>query len=186
MDRSEWNALVAAAHGGDRPSLEKLLRRTRADARRYAMQHCHASDVDDAVQETLLIVARKLSTLRIIAAYSGWLLRVVRRECCRLARRQRDHEVYDDESPLQGLEDRQVRQAKQDDALRDSLAEAIQALPGHYREVLLLRDVEGLALSEIATRLALTIPGVKSRLHRARARTREHLARSHPELSGKA
>lgn len=181
MRRSEWHTLLTAAHAGDRHALDRLLRWTRADARRYATQHCHASDVDDAVQEALLIVARKLSSLRVVAAYSGWLIRVIRRECCRLARRRPDHEVYDDDAPHGSLQER----SDGGDALLEALATALHALPEHYREVLLLRDVEGFALSEIASRCGLTLANVKSRLHRARTLTRRHLIGSHPELAGK-
>ena len=78
--------LLTAAHGGDPLALDQLLRVTRPDIRRYAQRHCLMSDVDDAVQEALLIVSRKLPQLRVLAAFSGWLVRLVQRECRRLGR----------------------------------------------------------------------------------------------------
>lgn len=52
--------LVLAAQTGDPASISRLLACCQADARRYARRHCHASDVDDAVQESLLVVSRKV------------------------------------------------------------------------------------------------------------------------------
>jgi RNA polymerase sigma factor (sigma-70 family) len=62
-----------------------------------------------------------------------------------------------------------------DDHLRRELASAIESLPPHYREVLLLRDFEELTIAEIAARVGDTPAAVKSRLHRARTLAREYL-----------
>jgi len=50
-------------------------------------------------------------------------------------------------------------------------------LPDHYREVILLRDIEELSIDEIAGVLALTRESVKARIHRARLMIREYLVR---------
>ena len=55
------------------------------------------------------------------------------------------------------------------------LARAIESLPEHYREVVLLRDVEELTINEIAERLGRTREAVKGNLHRARLLLREYL-----------
>ena len=60
------------------------------------------------------------------------------------------------------------------DLLRD-LADALGSLPAHYREIVLLRDVEGLTINELADRLGLSPEATKARLHRARALARETL-----------
>jgi RNA polymerase sigma factor (sigma-70 family) len=59
--------------------------------------------------------------------------------------------------------------------LARDLARALQALPAHYRQVLLLRDYEGLSVDEIAAQLGLTRESAKARLHRARGLAREYL-----------
>ena len=58
-----------------------------------------------------------------------------------------------------------------------SPARAIQSLPDHYREVILLRDIEELSIDEISGVLALTRESVKARIHRARLMIREYLIR---------
>jgi RNA polymerase sigma-70 factor (ECF subfamily) len=59
--------------------------------------------------------------------------------------------------------------------LRIDIARAIQSLPEHYREIVVLRDLEELTIDEIAGRLRSTRETVKARLHRARALLREYL-----------
>jgi len=161
--------LLAAAHGGDPAALEQLLRVARPDIRRYAQQHCTISDVDDAVQEALLIVARRLPSLRVLAAFSGWAFRLVQRECRRLGRKAFDYDPYDEARLENWL------QSNDELSLRHDLAAAIESIPPHYRVVLLLRDFEELTIDEIAERTGLTRANVKSRLHRARALAREYL-----------
>lgn len=162
-------AIIEAARAGDPQALERLLRLCQPDIRRYAQRNCLISDVDDAVQEALLILARKFSTVRATAAFSGWLFSIVRRECRRLGRRAFDFDPYDEEAVDRWLGNRD------NDALRRELVDALESLPADYRDVLLLRDFEELTIAEIAERTGTTVPATKSRLHRARTMAREYL-----------
>jgi len=166
VDRTD---LIHAAQTGDPLAIARLLAVCQADARRYAYKHCQASDIDDAVQESLLVVARKVHGLKAAAAFSSWLFVVIRRECRKLARVMFRHEPLDEERAEVLLVSRS------DDALRVDLANALESLPAHYLEVVLLRDFEELTIAEIATRLGEETGAIKSRLHRARALVREYL-----------
>lgn len=161
--------LILAAQTGDPVALEGLLAACQTDARRYARRHCQASDVDDAVQESLLVVARRVRGLQAAAAFSSWLFTVIRRECLRLQRAMFRHDPLDEDTV-----ERQLA-ARSDHALRIDLAHALESLPAHYREVVLLRDFEELTIAEIAERLGEPPGAVKSRLHRARLLVREYL-----------
>ena len=161
--------LILAAQTGDPVAIEGLLAACQTDARRYASRHCQASDVDDAVQESLLVVARRVRGLQAAAAFSSWLFTVIRRECLRLQRAMFRHDPLDDD-----VIERQLA-ARSDDALRIDLANALESLPAHYREVVLLRDFEELTIAEIAERFDEPTGAVKSRLHRARLLVREYL-----------
>lgn len=154
---------------GDPSALNRLLQVCQPDIRRYAHRHCLASDVDDAVQETLLILTRRLRSLRVVAAFSGWLLQIVRRECRRLERRLFHLDPYDEAKMENWLA------TASDQTVRLDLIRALESLPEHYREIILLRDFHELTIREIAARIHLTIPATKSRLHRARQLVREYL-----------
>ncbi|KHK59529.1 RNA polymerase sigma24 factor [Burkholderia sp. A9] len=167
-DEQRLNA-IEAARTGDPLALERLLRLCQPDARRYAQRNCFISDVDDAVQEALLIVARKVTSVRTLAAFSGWLFSVVRRECRRLGRKALHYDPYDEEKVDRWLAGRDT------DALRRELVDALESLPQDYRDLLLMRDFEELTIAEIAARTGLSPAAAKSRLHRARTLAREYL-----------
>ena len=166
IDRSP---LVCAAQTGDPVAIERLLSACQTDARRYAYKYCHVSDVDDAVQEALLVIARKVKGLKAVAAFSSWLFIVIKRECRKLERVMFRHEPLDEE-----LAEQQFA-ARTDVALQIDLTHALESLPAHYREVVLLRDFEELTVAEIAARVGSQPGAVKSRLHRARELVREYL-----------
>jgi RNA polymerase sigma factor (sigma-70 family) len=170
---SPENTLVLQhAHGGDPVALDTLLRLCRPDVRRYAQRHCLVSDVDDAVQEALMVLARKLQSVRTLAAFSGWLFQVVKRECRRLGRAAFAYDPWDEAA----VEQWAARHST--DELRIDLVAALQSLPPTHLEVILLRDFEALSIAEIATQLGLSAAATKSRLHRARTLTREYLLAS--------
>ncbi len=169
MPQDTRQSMIVAAQRGEGHALNALLLASATDARRYARRRCRTSDVDDAVQETLLVVARKISALKAAAAFSGWLFTIVRRECDRLARAMFATESLEESGVERYLADRT------DVELRVELAAALAALPAHYRRVILMRDVEELTISEIASALDEPSSAVKSRLHRAREMVRAHL-----------
>lgn len=164
-------AVFAAAQAGDPGALEQLLRQLQPDIRRYARRQCHrASALEDVVQEAMIVVYRRVGTVRDPAALAGWLLRVVGRLCMLPALawlRSTEDNVSEEEE--RALATRPV------DDLRLDLARALESLPAIYREVILLRDMEQLTIGETAERLEITREAAKSRLHRARALVREYL-----------
>ena len=162
--------LIEAARGGDADALVSLIAIAQPDIRRYAARNCRATDIDDAVQETLLLLYRRVGTLRAVTSFSAWLFAVARRACLRLLRRS-----VGMADASADVEMRLAHLAPED--IRIDLSRAIQSLPDHYREVILLRDIEELSIDEIAGVLALTRESVKARIHRARLMIREYLIR---------
>ena len=165
----ERDSLILAAQTGDQAAIGRLLAVCQADARRYARRHCQVSDVDDAVQESLLVISRKVNGLKAAAAFSSWLFTVIKRECRKLERMMfKTEELDEDKAEHQLL-------CKTDNDLRIDLAAALESLPAHYLEVVLLRDFEELTIAEIALRLCEQDGAIKSRLHRARELVREYM-----------
>lgn len=173
MDGIERNSLILAAQTGDPVAIGRLLTVCQADARRYARKHCHVSDVDDAVQESLMIISRKVKGLKAAAAFSSWLFTVIKRECRKLERMMFKTDPIDEDLVEQQL------LCKTDHDLRIDLAAALDSLPAHYLEVVLLRDFEELTIAEIAERLGEQSGAIKSRLHRARELVREYMLGPH-------
>jgi RNA polymerase sigma-70 factor (ECF subfamily) len=164
-------ALIEAARDGDEKALLSLLAAAQPDIRRYAARNCRAADIDDAVQETLLLLYRRVGTLRAVTSFSAWIFAVAKRACLRLLR----IEAGIGDATTDDIDARLAHLRPED--LRIDLGRAIQSLPEHYREVILLRDIEELSIDEIAAVLGLTRESVKARIHRARTMIREYLIR---------
>jgi len=169
MNTLAWTNDLVAARAGDSGALERVLTRSRQDLRRYAEYHCPVNDVEDAVQESLFTVSRKLMDLRQLECFASWLFRIVKRECNRYKRAKRMLMQV----PI--TEDIIGPNYPESKGLARDVAQALESLPLHYREIILLRDLEGLTIEELAAQLSVTRQAAKARLHRARSLAREYL-----------
>ncbi|HSA49235.1 MAG TPA: RNA polymerase sigma factor [Yinghuangia sp.] len=173
MADSSWpgETLVRAAQGGDEAAITALVSDAHPHVQRFARSLCASpQDAEDAAQEALIILYRKIGMLRASGALASWMFRIVRNECMRRARLAlRRHEPVRD-----GLAG-----SAEDDVLRrlevERLVAAIAALPTDQRQVLIMRDVEGHPGRHVAAALGLSTAAMKSRLHRARSAVREAL-----------
>jgi RNA polymerase sigma factor (sigma-70 family) len=154
--------LIEAARCGDGKALVSLITAAQPDVRRYAAHNCRAADIDDAVQETRLVRYRRVGTLRAVTSFSAWIFAVASRACHRLLRMS----AGIPEVPVDQMDARLAHLRPKD--IRIDLSRAIQSLPEHDREVILLRDIEELSIDEITAVLGVTRESVKARIHRAR------------------
>jgi len=147
------------------------------------------ADAEDALQETFLLVLRRLSTFRGESRFSTWLYRIATNSALmtRRGRARRRSEPLGDYLPRfdrQGRHRRDVdhgRAARADEILeRRRLAETLQAalarLPGLYRAAFVLRDLEELTTQEVAAVLKASPAAVRQRVHRARLMMRGYLS----------
>ena len=153
------------------------------------------ADAEDVTQDVLLQVVRKLPTFRGESALPTWLHRVTlntaishrRKRAVREEHRSRDPfdiVIADEPTPVAGWDGASAPEAQVLSRETRSLIErAIAGLPPLYRTVFVLADVEGLPNAVIADRLGLSLPAIKSRLHRARQLMREALAPYFRDLS---
>ncbi|MGI5208329.1 RNA polymerase sigma factor [Spirillospora sp. CA-108201] len=157
--------MVVAAQGGDLESIAALVSGSHPHVRRFARTLCASpEDAEDAAQEALIILYRKIGTLRASGALASWMFRIVRNECLRRARLTPRH--YD-EVPDVGTASAEDEVLRRLEAGR--VAAAIAALPADQRHVLIMRDIQGYSGRMVADALGLSLPAMKSRLHRARA-----------------
>lgn len=176
---SSHEALRDAAALGDDAALSELIRAYHDRVYRFGVRVCRDRfDAEDAVQEAFVKLARRPDVVRDAGALA-WLRRVVRNACLRLLRpflRERrslgervddaDDVSADQPSPEAALERWQLVSA---------VHAGIAALERPYREVLVLRDIEGLSGDETCRILDLKPEAMKTRLHRARRQLREQL-----------
>ena len=164
-------ALFVAAQAGDPVAIDHLLRDLQPDIRRYARRQCHRTTaIEDVVQEALIVLYRRLGTVRDPLAVAGWIFRVVTRLCMLpvLAL------ICGAEEVSERHEAEHFAQFSRDD-LRIDLTRALESLPEMYREIILLRDMEQLTIGEAADKLGITREACKSRIHRGRMLLREYL-----------
>lgn len=176
MDRNHEALLDAAAHGDD-DALDALVRKYHDRVHRYGERVCRDRfDADDAVQEAFTRLARRPDVVRDPGALS-WLMSVVRNACLRLLRpftreRARLGERIED-ADLTPSADLDPQAALERWRLVHAVHQAIAALDPPYREVLVLRDIEGLSGEEVCSALGIGEAAMKSRLFRARERVRD-------------
>lgn len=131
-------------------------------------------DAEDLVQETMLKAHRAWNRFRTGGNVRGWLMTILRNTFLNERRRTRYANVTQDVTEIEaytvfdGVQDADPEGHFFGQLLDDSLWKAIDSLPVEYREVLVLRDVEGMTYDDIARLLEIRIGTVKSRLFRAR------------------
>ena len=177
--------LLAAARQGDTAALETLLVRYQPHLYRFGLRMCgNVEDAGDVTQESLVSMARSVRGFRGDASISSWLYTIARRFCIKKRRRSKFAPTREEslDAPATDVA-RQLadpgpnpEQTAANRELATVLMHAIDALEPSQREVLVLRDVEGLSAPEVATILDMSVQAVKSRLHRARVAVREELA----------
>jgi RNA polymerase sigma-70 factor (ECF subfamily) len=173
MVQSEPEELLLAAQRGDRVALEALLARHRQTVFRYGLRYCRSTeDTEDAVQETLWAAARAIGNFRRAAAVTTWLFTIVRNKCHRLLFHKHDEADLADLLPYVPAPGRSAEDEAATRQIQRILADALARLEPSHREVLILRDVEGLTAPEAAEQLGITVQALKSRLHRAREQLR--------------
>ncbi|HEY4180909.1 MAG TPA: sigma-70 family RNA polymerase sigma factor [Kofleriaceae bacterium] len=174
---------------GGRERFLALVADIRHDLHRYCTRMTGSvSSGEDVVQETLAKAYYSLGEVYQLPQLRSWLFQIAHSRCVDYLRR------YDRRlgQPLETVEHTAVDQtASPEDAL--AREEAVRAaistfleLPAAYRSCVILKDVLGHSVEEIAVILGLTVPTVKAALHRGRTRLRSRGAATEPHVSGHA
>ncbi len=179
--------LLARAQGGDMNAFEELVGRHEEKVYGLALRMTRSeADAAEITQDTFLSAYQHLSEFRGEAAFGSWVHRIAANNALMRLRRQKVLDIVSDDlagpeftergSLAEAPESDWSRRADDkilDDELGRAIQEATDALPEGYREVFLLKDVEGLSYEEISEMVGISVPAVKSRLHRARLALRE-------------
>ena len=187
MKQVEEQALVEAWRQGDYHSFEKIVDAHERKIYNLALRMLgNPDDARDILQDTFIKVYNHLDRFRGDARLSTWIYRIAMNEALMKIRREKGKMVSLDtfsvsEGEVRSLDIEDWAQKPLDKLLTKELGErmqeAVTALPEDYRAVFLLRDIEGLSNADIAGVLDISVPAVKSRLHRARLFLRGELSK---------
>jgi RNA polymerase sigma-70 factor (ECF subfamily) len=180
--------LVQMARNRNRSAFDQLVCRHRSASLRFAISLLHdRSEAEEEVQNAFMKAFEHLDQFRGDAEFSSWLLRIVANHCLmRLRLRARVRLLYlDGDSGREGEGQIEVPSTATDpefDLIQTQMAGVVQReirrIPKLLRNVVMLRDVEHLPMSDVAQRLGITVPAAKSRLFRARTELRHRVLQS--------
>jgi RNA polymerase sigma-70 factor, ECF subfamily len=182
-------ALVEALRREDGEAMEQLVERYVDRVYRLALRITGSKeDAEEVAQDALWAAGRKIHTFKGESAFGSWLYRITANAAYMKlrSRKAKANEIALDDvlpaldaggvhfEPMDDWSQRVDEQALRGE-LRQVLEQAIEDLPPDYRTVLILHDVEGVPNPEIAETLRLSLPAVKSRIHRSRLFLRKRL-----------
>jgi RNA polymerase sigma-70 factor, ECF subfamily len=175
--------LVRAIKKGDARAMEEIVRRYSNKVYNLAFHLTRDSAAaEEIMQDVFLTVIAKIGTLTNEEYFSTWLYRVTTNAAYGFLRKEKK---FSDQTPVEDI-DQEVHlnldwsELPEDILLseesRDVLRRSIDALPEAMRTVVIMKDMEGLKNEEIAEALGISVPAVKSRLHRGRLMLRDLLS----------
>lgn len=182
--------LLRGVQKGSEAALREILARYQGRVYGLALRMLRSpQDAEEALQDVALTLFRKAGTFQGKAAVSSWIYRITMNACLMKLRRRPKvaaiplEEELGPEMNEEGMTLVPIADwsgVPRDELQRKELLARIQAaaqeLPPEYRVVFVLRDMEGLSAEEARQILGLSLPALKSRLHRARLFLRKHLA----------
>lgn len=179
--------LVRRAQQGKVEAFEELVRRYERKVYNITYRLLgNEEDATEALQDTFLRTYRSISRFKFKSSFYTWLYRIATNVSLTKLRRRKTQETVSLDEPIKNTDDLKYdipdshttpEQAFEQKRLRERLQEAIARLPEEYRTVVVMRDLEGLSNEEVSATLGITVPAVKSRLHRGRMALRAQLAR---------
>ena len=178
--------LIAAARRGSESAFEELVRLYEKRVYHLALRMSGGQeDALEIAQEAFLAAWRGLRFFRGESSFSTWIYRLTTNAAIDFLRRRQRQEggeavSLDDEDTFLEVPDPAPSPHRQAERLelREAVAQGLQALSPEHRQVLLLRELQGLTYEEIAAALELDLGTVKSRIARAREKLRKYLVAS--------
>ncbi len=191
-------ALVQELQGGNLEAFDKIVKLYQKKI--YALSFNltrNAMDAQDVTQDVLLTLFRKINTFQGKSAFSSWVYRItLNASYMKLRSKKKDQSIsLDDLLPTYngaGFQQEKIQDWSENtesllftNETKSVIQKATDQLPEKEKVVFLLRDVEGLSTEKVSEILELTIPAVKSRLHRARLFLRKKLSNYFGEFNAR-
>jgi len=187
--------LVNKFKDGDIAAFEEVISRYEAKVMNLALRFTrNQEDAEEVMQDVFTTVYRKIEGFRGQSAFSSWLYRIVVNAAFMKLRKKKQSQTISMEDLAPAVKQYCIERDNLATAhshgvavtreLQEVLQRAIDKLPDQYRAVFVLRDVDGLSNQETGEILDLSIPAVKSRLHRSRLMLRKKLQRYYEDFTG--
>ncbi|MBO5555660.1 MAG: sigma-70 family RNA polymerase sigma factor [Oscillospiraceae bacterium] len=180
MTREQEAEVIRRVQNGDANAYEALVTAYEKNVYNLALRMTgNAQDAEDMAQEAFLKAYNSLDSFRGDSKFSVWLYRIVSNVCLDFLRRQKRRpatslSVEDDEGEDVQLDIPDDSQSPQEllerKLTREAVRQGLAQLPEEQRQILLLREIQGLSYEEIGLALSLEPGTVKSRIFRARKR----------------
>jgi len=183
MDELE---LVKKAKEGDNKAFEELVKRTQDKIYNLGLKLLgNKEDVLDLLQETYIKAYESLPKFEGRSSFSTWLYKIATNFALMKLRKEKYKKISIDE--IKEVSDGNYKLEIPDwsnspyfqyknEELKEILNEAINSLPPKYKTIFILHDIEGFSIPEISEILSLSIPTIKTRIHRSRLYLREKLS----------
>ena len=177
--------LISKAQSGDKKALAELVGNYEKTVYNFSFKICRDPErAENTMQETFLSMIKSLHQFDGKSKLSTWLYRIVMNHCLMELRKKKHNFISLDDDEAEIPEDKLIpdwsnvpSDVTENAELKRILDEAINKLALDYRVVFILRDVNGLSTEETANIADLSVPAVKSRLHRARAFLRNEISK---------
>jgi RNA polymerase sigma-70 factor (ECF subfamily) len=146
-------------------------------------------DTEEIIQDVFVTVYQKIDKFEGKAAFSSWLYRITANTAFMKLRKRKQHQVVSIEDAIEGGTDTIIPSADDTNIMglthevREYIEKALDYLPAEYRAIFVLRDVDGMSNQDVAEILGITVPAVKSRLHRSRLMLRKKLQRFYSDYT---
>ena len=175
--------LIAKFQMGDVQAFDVLVRRYKDQLLNFVFRFVgNRSDAEDIVQETFLRVYKNKHYYKEIAKFSTWVYTIAGNLAKTELRRRKRHKIFSvsnfvNEEKDYDIPDTEISpDRKVDETIKeDYIQKAIEKLPPKFREVIILRDIQGFAYEEISQILNIPLGTVKSRVNRGRLKLQEDL-----------
>lgn len=178
MPHNEDIEIIEKVLSGNTEAYSRIIEKYKQMVFRYAYSKFNNyDDAEDITQDIFIMVLEALKSFRKESKFSTWLYSIMVNYCknYRNKARKRRSEVAlngtrgDDDYDIQIVDDRE--NPENETILNDSLRimrEEIKELPADYRDILILRDIQGLSYNEVSEILNINLSNVKVRIHRGR------------------
>lgn len=186
-------SLVSAFRAGDKEAFVELLNRYSEKVHNLSIRITRSEeDAEEVLQDVFVTVYNKIEKFEGKSAFSSWLYRITVNTSFMKLRKRKQNNAISMEEVSPGIRENWVG-GRSDSAdvnyicsrheLRAELERAIAKLPEEYRVIFVLRDVDGMSNQEVGEILNLSVPAVKSRLHRSRLMLRKRLQKFYEDYS---